>query len=121
MAKINRNDRLNGEFQKEIYEIISRKLKNPLITEMFSVMRVDASKDLSHAKVYISIYSNNAEKKKITFDAICQDAKKIRYELARVIRARTVPELHFFLDDSMEYAGKMDKLLKSISEGGKSD
>ena len=70
MAKINRNDRLNAEFQKEIYEIISRKLKNPLITEMFSVMRVDASKDLSHAKVYISIYSTNAEKKKITFGMI---------------------------------------------------
>lgn len=121
MAKINRNDRLNGEFQKEIYEIISRKLKNPFITEMFSVMRVDTSKDLSHAKVYISIYSTSSEKKQTTFEAICQDAKKIRYELSKVIRARTVPELHFFLDDSMEYAGKMDKLFKTINEGEKRD
>ncbi len=120
-SKISRNDRLNGEFQKEIYDIISRKLKNPLVTEMFSVLRVDASRDLSHAKVYISIYSTNEEKKNATFNAIAGDAKKIRYELAQVIRARTVPELHFILDDSMEYGDKMEKLFKSISEGEKRD
>ena len=49
------------------------------------------------------------------------DAKKIRYELSKVIRARTVPELHFFLDDSMEYGDKMDKLFKSISKGENRD
>ena len=120
-GKISRNDRLNGEFQKEIYEIISRRLKNPLVTEMFSVVRVDASRDLSHAKVYISVYSTNQEKKITTFNAIASDAKKIRFELAKVIRAHTVPELHFFLDDSMEYGDKMEKLFKSISEGEKRD
>lgn len=119
--KISRNDRLNGEFQKEIYEIITRKLKNPLITEMFSVTRVDASRDLSHAKVYISVFSTNAEKKKVTFEAIKADAKKIRFELSKVIRARTVPELHFFTDDSMEYGDKMDKLFKSIGQGENRD
>ncbi len=116
---VNRNDRLNGEFQKEIYEIISRRLKNPLVTEMFSVLRVDCSRDLSSAKVYISVYSKNEEKRKITFDAIKADAKKIRFELAKVIRARTVPELNFILDDSMEYGDKMDRLFKSINEGEK--
>ncbi|MBE7083084.1 MAG: 30S ribosome-binding factor RbfA [Clostridiales bacterium] len=120
-GKIPRNDRLNGEFQKEIYEIISRKLKNPLITEMFSVLRVDCSNDLSYAKVYISVYSKDEAKKQITFKAIQADAKKIRFELAKVIRARTVPELHFVLDDSMEYGDKMDKLFKSINQGEKRD
>ena len=120
-SKINRNDRLNGEFQKEIYDIIKRKLKNPLVTEMFSVTSVDASNDLSYAKVYISIFSTNPDKKKATFDAISGDAKKIRFELAKEIRARTVPELHFFLDTSMEYGDKMDKLFKSINQGEKRD
>ena len=118
---VSRSDRLNSELQKEIYEIISRKLKNPLITEMFSILRVDCAKDLSYAKVFVSVYSTNAEKAKITFDAIKADAKKIRFELARVIRARTVPELNFVLDDSMEYGDKMDKLFKKINEGEKSD
>ena len=120
-SKVSRSERLNGEFQKEIYEIISRRLKNPLITEMFSILRVDCSSDLSYAKVYVSVYSKDENKKKITFDAIKADAKKIRFELAKVIRARTVPELNFVLDDSMEYGDKMGKLLKSISEGEKRD
>ena len=118
---ISRNDRLNGEFQKEIYEIISRRLKNPLVTEMFSVLRVDCTKDLSYAKVYISVYSKDEVKRKTTFDAIKGDAKKIRYELSKVIRARTVPELNFVLDDSMEYGDKMEKLFKKINQGESSE
>lgn len=119
--KVSRNERLNGEFQKEIYDIITRRLKNPLITEMFSILRVDSSRDLSYAKVYVSVFSTNQDKKMATFNAIKADAKKIRYELAQVIRARTVPELNFVLDDSMEYGDKMEKLFKSINEGEKGD
>ena len=119
-SNVSRNDRLNGELQKEIYEIISRRLKNPLVTEMFSILRVDCSRDLSYEKVFVSVYSTNEEKKNTTFNAIKADAKKIRYELAKVIRARTVPELNFVLDDSMEYGDKMDKLFKKINEGEKS-
>lgn len=115
-SNVSRTDRLNGEFQREIYDIITRKLKNPLITEMFSVIAVDTSKDLSHAKVYISVYSKNQEKKVVTFNAIKEDAKKIRFELARVMNhIRTVPELHFILDSSMEYGAKMDKIFNEIS------
>ncbi len=120
-SKVNRNDRLNGELQKEIYEIITRRLKNPLITEMFSILAVDCSRDLSYAKVYVSVYSKDEDKKKTTFEAIRADAKKIRYELSKVIRARTVPELKFMLDGSMEYGDKMDKLFKAINEGEKRD
>ena len=115
-GKVSRADRLNAEFRKEIYEIITKKLKNPLITGMVSILRVDTSKDLSHAKVYVSVFANSEEKRKTTFEAIKGDAKKIRYELARVIRARTVPELHFFLDDSMEYSAKMNKLFNDIKK-----
>ena len=114
---INRTDRLNGEFQREIYQIIARKLKNPLVTEMFSVTSVETARDLSHAKVYLSIFSSDENKKIITFNAIKEDSKKIRYELAKSMqRIRTVPELHFILDGSMEYGDKMDKLFLAISK-----
>lgn len=113
-SNVNRTDRLNSEFQKDIYEIISRKLQNPKISAMFSVLKVDTSKDLKHAKVYISVYSPSEEKKKETFEAIREDAKKIRYELSKGARLRTVPELTFIADDSMDYGDKMEKLLKSL-------
>mgnify|MGYP004575715227 FL=1 len=114
---VSRTDRLNAEFKKEIYEIISRRLKNPLVTEMFSILRVDCTKDLSHAKVYVSVFSTSDEKRAATFNAIKADAKKIRQELSRSMHIRTVPELDFLLDDSMEYSAKMDKIFSELTYG----
>lgn len=113
----NRIDKINSELKKEIYAVITRKLKNPLITEMFSITDVDASKDLSSAKVYISVFSTSPEKKSVTLAAISGDAKRIRYELAKEMRIRTVPELRFIEDTSMAYGDKMDKLLNMIEKG----
>lgn len=111
-----RIDKINSELKKEIYAVITKKLKNPLITEMFSVTEVDASKDLSSAKVYISVFSLNNEKKAATLDAIIKDAKKIRHELSKEMRIRTVPELRFIEDTSFAYGDKMDKLFDSLKK-----
>lgn len=116
-SRVPRNQRLGSELQKDIYEVISRKLKNPLVTEMFSIVSVTVSKDLSHANVFVSVYSTDKQKAQDTFDAIKNDAKRIRFELAKFSRARTVPELHFYVDGSMEYGDKMDKLFIKISKG----
>ena len=113
--------RMGSELQKDLYEVIARRIKNPLITEMFSIVSVTVSKDLSHANVFISVYSTDKEKALATFEAIKADAKKIRFELAKTSRARTVPELHFYLDGSMEYGDKMDKLFIKISKGDNID
>ena len=118
-SSVPRTDRLNSEFKKEIYEIIARRLNDPEITEMVSVMRVDVSRDLSYAKVFVSVFSTDKEKSKKTFDAICKNAKRIRYELGGSMRIRTVPELSFVLDGSMEYSDKMNKLFAEIERGEK--
>lgn len=117
-GKVSRTEKLNSEFQKEISAVLSRKLKNPLATEMVSVVKVDVSPDLAQAKVFLSVYSTNEEKKKITFDAIKADAKKIRYELSQVMRLRTIPELRFVLDDSMEYSARISSLINKVGEKG---
>lgn len=108
-----------SELQKALYEVITRKIKNPLITEMVSVTQVHVSKDLSYAKVYLSVFSTNEERKKTTFNEIKKSEKEIRYELAKVIRARIVPVLDFALDDSLDYGDKMEKLFLSISDKNK--
>lgn len=121
VSNIPRSVRLESELQKDIHEVISRKLKNPLITQMFSIVNVDVSKDLAHANVFVSVYSTDQEKKQQTFNAISNDAKRIRYELAKTSRSRTVPELHFYLDTTMEYGDKMDKLFIQIAKGEERD
>ena len=113
--KEKREKRLNSEFQKEIYDALKNKVKNPNITEIFSISEVDVSNDLKHAKVFVSIFSTSEEKREATFSAICDSAKAVRSELGRVMRIRTVPELHFFLDNSAIYGEKIDELLGKIT------
>ena len=108
---------MESVLKKEIYEIISRRLNDPEITEMVSVTGVDVSRDLAQAKVFVSVFSTDKDKQEKTFNAIKKNAKKIRFELGAVMRIRTVPELHFILDGSMEYSDKMNKLFAEIEKG----
>lgn len=110
-----REQRLSGEFRKNIYEILQSKVKNPDICELFSISDVDVTNDLKHAKVYVSVFSGTVESKKRTFDAIASSAGFIRKELGVMMHIRTVPELHFMTDKSQDYGEKIDKLLEGLT------
>ncbi len=114
--KIARTARLNGEYQKEISEIIRLKIKgtNPKLKGLVSVTEVDVAPDLKTAKVYISVYATSEEEKLSSFSAVEESAGFIRHELSQVMRMRTVPALTFLWDGSMSYGAKMDELLKKI-------
>lgn len=111
-----RGERLASQFREEIYNVISTSLRNkyPELSAIISVTGADVAPDLKNAKVYISIYDNNEEKKRASFEIISKNAGFIRHELSQVLRLRTVPELRFFPDVSMEYGDRIDKLLKDL-------
>ncbi len=115
--KGNRGKRLSGEFQKEISSVISQKLKNkhPELSAIISVTDTDIAPDLKSAKIYISIFDPNEEKRQDSFEIIRQNAGFIRHELAMVMRLRTVPELRFIFDESMEHGSKIDKMLEDLN------
>ncbi|MBQ5927168.1 MAG: 30S ribosome-binding factor RbfA [Clostridia bacterium] len=114
--KISRTARLNGEYQKEISEIIRVRLKSrePDLKGLISVTEADVAPDLKTAKIYISIYASSEQEKLRSFDVIQANAGFIRHELAQVMRMRTVPALTFLWDGSMAYGSKMDELFKKI-------
>lgn len=103
-----RGERLAGEFQKEIYNIINNKLraKEPSLSVIISVTGADVAPDLKSAKVFISVYDADKERAEKSFEIIKENAGFIRRELSRVMTLRTVPELRFILDASMEYGQK---------------
>ena len=113
--KEKREKRLNSEFQKEIYSILKNKIKNPAISEMFSISEVDVTNDLKHAKVFVSVFSTDKVKAQATFEAICASAKAVRTELSKTMRIRNVPELHFVTDNSTDYGNKIDKILSTLT------
>ena len=116
MKKV-REQRLAGEFRKNIYEILTTRVKDAEITEMFSVADVEVTNDLKHAKVYVSVFSGTDEKKDATFEAIKNSSGFIRRELGAMMHIRTVPELHFFRDNSSAYGDRIDKILSGLTYG----
>ncbi len=113
--KEKREKRLEKEFRKLIYEIITTKLKNYDITEMFSISSVTVTSDLEESNIYVSIFSTNKEKAEKTFNAIKDSAGEIRKILSREMRIRTVPKLNFYLDNSQEYGAKIDKIISGFT------
>lgn len=111
-----RGERLAGEFQKEISSVISGKLRTkfPELSAIISVTAADIAPDLKSAKIYVSVYDKDKSMAQNSFNIIKENAGFIRHELAQVMHIRTVPELRFILDSSMEYGEKIDKILSDI-------
>jgi ribosome-binding factor A len=115
--KSRRNQRLDSEFKKAIYDIVTNKLMLTDGLAMFTITEVDISPDIKNAKVYVSIYAQNEEKKKQAFDKVKNASNEIRRHLSQVMSTRTVPSLRFIEDSSSSYGEKIDRILSTITYG----
>jgi ribosome-binding factor A len=99
--------------QKEVAGMFLRSGSEYAPGKMISVTKVRVSPDLSFAKVYVSIFPSSKHEE--VLHSIQEHGHKIRFELGHKIRQqlRIVPELAFFIDDSLDYIDKIDNLLKS--------
>ena len=96
--------------QKELSEIFRRQTAKTHGV-IVSVSSVRVSPDLSIAKAYLSVFPSDKGPEMI--ESLNKSAKTIRYELAQIVRfqLRKTPELHFYLDDSLDYIENIDSLL----------
>lgn len=110
----NRKDMVNMELQRTISDIINNRLKDPRINGIITVLRVEATPDLKHAKVFLSIFSTDKSKIIETFNCICSSGGFIRSELAHDMSTYTIPQLHFFNDESMEQSQTISKIIEGF-------
>jgi len=115
-----RNGRLNEEIKKNVSAIIQSKIKDPRMSGLVSVTRVNVTRDLSYAKVYISIFGNEKSKED-TLNALKSSAGFIRTELSHSIRIRHIPQIIIELDTGLEYGMHINSLIQEIKEKGKND
>ena len=106
-----RQNRISRLLQKElslIFETETRKMRGVMV----SVTRVKVSPDLGICTAYLSIFPS--EKGEELMANINSNEKSIRYELGKRVgkQLRIVPELTFFIDDSLDYIERIDELLK---------
>jgi ribosome-binding factor A len=108
-----RQKKVSRLIQKEIADIFLRKGSEYAPGKMISVTKVRISPDLSFAKVYLSIYPSGNQTE--TLQSVQDHTPRIRFDLGHKVRSqlRIVPEIAFYIDDSLDYIDKINKLLKS--------
>ena len=105
-----RQQKINRLIQKEMSEIV-RKQNQQMRGVLISVSVVRVSPDLGNAKIYLSIFPS--DKGKEILEKIRANVKAVRFDLGQKVgkQLRIIPELSFYLDDSLDYLENIDKLL----------
>lgn len=106
-----RQNKVSRLIQKELSEIFLLQTKS-MHGVLVSVSAVRISPDMSIARVYLSVFPS--EKAEEIVKNINNNTKSIRYDLGVRVRhqLRIIPELKFFIDDSLDYVERIDELLK---------
>ena len=115
MKNQTRMSRVNDEIFKEVSQIIRGELKDPRIGAMTSVVRVETTQDLKYCKIYVSVLGDAAQKESV-MKGLKNAGGFIRHLVAERVNLRLTPELSFKLDESAEYAMRMNQLMEQISK-----
>lgn len=112
-----RADRMNEDIMRELCAII-RTVKDPRVSDLISIVRVEVTNDLSYATCYVSAFEGH-EKSVESVKGLKSAAGYMRRELGKALDLRHVPELRFVADDSIEHSAHINRLLIDVRpEGG---
>lgn len=107
-----RIERVDSGLQRALSEIINYDLRDPRIDAQVTVMKVETTKDLKSAKVFVSATGTASEKN--ILDALESAKGYLRKALYERLKIRAVPELTFRWDKSLDYSFRVSELLKEI-------
>jgi ribosome-binding factor A len=101
MPQTHRIERVNELIRAEISNLLLRETKDPRLSGYISINAVETSPDLRHAKVLVSCVCEEQQKKDI-LDALSHSSGYFRSVMAKRLKIRRMPELHFVWDSSIE-------------------
>ena len=110
-----RGRRIADQLQRELSEIIRLELKDPRVG-LVTITDIEVSSDNSHAKVFFTVLGNDAQQDSAT-RALQHAAGFLRSQVAPRLRLRTVPQLHFIYDSSVERGMHLSKLIEQAVTG----
>jgi len=107
-----RQQKISRLIQKDLGTIFQQESRNLFDGALITVTKVQVTKDLAYAKIYLSLFITTDKEKLL--GKIRDHSREIRHALAQRVhnQLRIIPELHFFLDDSLDYIENIDQLLK---------
>ena len=107
-----RGERVNHTIQRELGVLIEG-LNDPRLSKVISVTAVEVNRDLSVAKVYVSVLGTDMERSD-AIDGLRSAANRLRMEVSKRIVIRTMPKLSFFSDDTLQTGADIDQLIDRV-------
>jgi ribosome-binding factor A len=108
-----RLERVNAQIQREISELIQQHLRDPRLTEFIAVTEATTSPDLKHCKIFVSSIGGQQEEEQV-LAALNSASGFLRTALAKRIKMRFTPELHFAWDSSIEHGDRVLRLIDQV-------
>ena len=110
-----RSERVAESIREEVTTFLAEDAKDPRLVGLVTVTGVDVSRDLRHAKVFVSIMGSDSERQ-ATLEGLESAAGHLRSRIGRALRLRVAPEIAFRYDDSIARAAKIEALLAELRE-----
>lgn len=107
-----RTDRIGEMIQRKLAQIIPQEIRDPRLKGFITISAVKVAADLSHSKIYFTVLNDEP---KVAESILNSAASYLRTALARTITLRTVPQLHFIYDTSIEYGQKLSRLIDDVN------
>jgi len=117
-ADFKRTDRIAEMMQRRLAEIIQQEIKDPHLPKLITISAVKVARDLSHAKVYFTVFNDDPA---ATATILNSAASYLRTILAKSVKLRTVPQLHFIYDESIEYGKRLSRLIDEANDSENDD
>jgi len=112
MKPFARSDRVGGQIQKVLSEILLKKVKDPRLKNA-SITDVKMSRDLRIARIYF-VTSGNKKNIEAALEGFNSAIGYVKRTLARQLGLRYMPDLKFFYDESFDYGSHIDNVLKAL-------
>jgi ribosome-binding factor A len=113
VQEFNRTQRVGGQIQRELAQIIQQELRDPRLG-MVTISAVEVSKDMTHAKVFITLM-NPDQDVNATLKVLKKASGFLRHALGKRILLRVLPELHFVYDSSVDEGLRISALLDAVA------
>jgi ribosome-binding factor A len=110
-----RPDRVAEAIREEVAMFLAEGVKDPRVRGMVTVTGVDVTRDLRHAKVFVSVLGEEAERTD-TMAGLAGIATHLRGHIGRALRLRSAPELTFKYDQSVTHAARIETLLEQVRQ-----
>ena len=115
MPENRRPERVAEAIREEITTFLAEDARDPRLVGLVTVTGVDVTRDLRHAKVYVSVMGSDDERR-ATMQGLESAAGHLRSRIGRALRLRVAPEIAFRYDDSISRAARIDALLAEVRQ-----